>query len=693
MKKIIFTFILIIFSITFANAKTTQNTFTSKFIGNYHYVFDNLKFGDFEIFRRDDSEIAYCIEPGTPFNDVTYTGSYDLSLNELANISGIDSNTLESISIAAYYGYGYDDHLSTPWIVATQSLIWELLGHNFSFTSRNLAVNPKQYVIDTPPEIKEKITYLKNMINKEHEKIELKDETILLGDTLEIKNDLLNYYTLETKDPSVTLTNDTLKIKGDSIKTTEITLKKINNIYSTPYIIYTSNNSQNLFLKGNLPDTTITFKVTVLSTSLNIFKYNEETKSCSNSDSKNMADALYGLYDRVKNLIKTFTISSCKASISNIGLGTYFIKELESPSGYVLDDNYYAINVSKENINKPITLTIYEKEDKKSLLIHKSYLHDNKTFNEINVTFKITNLNTLKEITVTTDKEGNIKTTLPYGQYMLTQVSGKDGFKFVGPQTFIIDKNTKDLVFNLVNEPILKNVTIIKKDNLTNLPIKNKSIKFKLYSKTSSKYICENSSCIYETNKDGLIKINNLPFGTYTLEEIDSYIEGYLINHDKLEFTIDAQSNDDISYSFYNTPILGKIFINKKDETNKPLSNVSFAILASTDIFINNRLYHKNDLIETIITNDMGIAFSSYLPLGIYYLKETNALENYIKDEYIYTIELKNETSDIGLIEKNITIINYKIPKTNKNKKNILLPLIFLSIGLYYVKKRFYYNI
>lgn len=91
------------------------------------------------------------------------------------------------------------------------------------------------------------------------------------------------------------------------------------------------------------------------------------------------------------------------------------------------------------------------------------------------------------------------------------------------------------------------------------------------------------------------------------------------------------------------------IQIIKKDaETEKPIEGVSFS------------LYSENEeLLDTAITNQEGIATFSNLYEGNYQVKETKENENYIKDDNIYSIS---------------TIFNKKITKviTNQHKKGNL---------------------
>jgi len=158
MKKILFLLLFVFVGFLEVSALETSSQFKSIFIGYYHYVDEQGKFGDFEIFKRiSDEKIAYCIEPGVPLTHDFYQGYENLPIKDIANIVGISSKQLTDITYYSYYGYGYQNHNDVLWIIATQVRIWEILGRPIQFTSRNSAANPFQYVIDTPLEINNKM--------------------------------------------------------------------------------------------------------------------------------------------------------------------------------------------------------------------------------------------------------------------------------------------------------------------------------------------------------------------------------------------------------------------------------------------------------------------------------------------------------------------------------------------------------
>ena len=87
MKKILLAFFIIFIGIT--NAKASE-TFTRTFIGYYHYVDENGSWGDFELFKRNsDQRLAYCIEPGIPFNGNSSHEEFNLEEKDITKIFNI----------------------------------------------------------------------------------------------------------------------------------------------------------------------------------------------------------------------------------------------------------------------------------------------------------------------------------------------------------------------------------------------------------------------------------------------------------------------------------------------------------------------------------------------------------------------------------------------------------------------------
>ena len=70
------------------------------------------------------------------------------------------------------------------------------------------------------------------------------------------------------------------------------------------------------------------------------------------------------------------------------------------------------------------------------------------------------------------------------------------------------------------------------------------------------------------------------------------------------------------------------------------------------------------------VTNELGEINISELPLGQYELKETQALEGYVKDETIYTIDLSYDGSDKTVYTHSMNVTNQKT-EVEISKKDI----------------------
>ena len=88
------------------------------------------------------------------------------------------------------------------------------------------------------------------------------------------------------------------------------------------------------------------------------------------------------------------------------------------------------------------------------------------------------------------------------------------------------------------------NVVIHKMDENDN-PVKISGIKFKIKDLTRNIDVCSNTmDCIYETNEEGIIIVESLPYGEYEIEEVeDQIIPGYIWNSEKLHISIDDNTN------------------------------------------------------------------------------------------------------------------------------------------------------
>ena len=196
-------------------------------------------------------------------------------------------------------------------------------------------------------------------------------------------------------------------------------------------------------------------------------------------------------------------------------------------------------------------------------------------------------------------------------------------------------------------------------------------------------YIKNNGTDIFTTN-NGVLSIN-IKGGKYLLEEV-SAPKGYIIESFK-EFIVDEEK--EIEIDIYNKKQYGKIKIIKYgkllNNKYKYLKNVKFNIYAYDDILSgDNTLYYKKDeLVDTIVTDENGTILSKPLIIGKYYIKEVSTQENFIIDKNKYIIDFTNNLN-IDTVIKEITIVNKEInniyPKTNNKDIYINTFISYLSL-------------
>lgn len=148
------------------------------------------------------------------------------------------------------------------------------------------------------------------------------------------------------------------------------------------------------------------------------------------------------------------------------------------------------------------------------------------------------------------------------------------------------------------------------------------------------------------TNTTEVIK--NLPLGEYYIKEVKPGL-GYELNPNTYNFTID-ETTPEIALKIPNKVIKGKLSIKKEYGTTDnflPEQNISFNI------------YKDDELIQTIITNDQGIAEIT-LPYGKYKLTQLTTTEGYKKIEPIYFEITSNETIYYNLKDYKIDVPNTK---------------------------------
>ena len=593
------------------------------------------------------------------------------------------------ITLLAYYGYGYGNHTDIHWYTVTQYLIWQTVPHGYDI-----------YFTDTLNG--NRITKYTNEINELNRLVEehnispnITNDTIdmVIGDTVELtdSNNVLNKFeVVDTDNVSASISGNTLSITANDVGDGSVTISKRDKNYSHPAIIYYHPTSQDLMMRGAYDPIDVNLKIEIVGGKVSVKKVDMDTGLGIAQGDATLDGAVYGIYDLEGNRVGEVISKGGEYVTSDYlpSLGTFFLKEEKSSTGYELNETKYFFNITKDDLYPEVDVT--EKVIERDLKIFKVYASDETGFltGEPNVTFDIYLKSTGEKVTsITTDENGYATATLPYGTYTVRQVSSTEDHEMVEDFEIVVNEYSEDPIYKLLaNAEITARLKVIKIDSETGNTIPVAGIKFKIFDVENNEYVCQvtdKEQCVFETNDEGIL-LTPLPLesGTYRLEEQDQKLDGYLWNEEALTFAIGDDStliNDDVfgaivEVEFENTQVKGKVEINKTGEEliieddsyhyeKIKLEGAEFELRANEDIIVGGKTYYKKgELVTILVTDKDGYASIDNLPLGKYTLKEIKSANNNVLDPNTYEFELVYEDQYTEVVYKTFTLDN-KYPK------------------------------
>ena len=694
-------FLLTIFNTSKVNAESYagQAIWPSEKVDNVYFRKERpdgeIRYKQAQFFRRsEDNKFVYCLEPYEYVNN-TYP-FYEVIREDYANVLGFTEEQWERISLLAYYGYQYNengyDHHEAKWYPITQVMIWRTTNPDSDIYFTDTLNGNRTSKFDG------EMAELDRLVSEHYKTPQFgTNMTLPIGSTIELtdsNNVLSNYKITGTNNIEARIEGNKLYITTNSIGEATINLEKKATKYEVPPIVYINTHSQNVFRLGEYDPVKAKLTVKVVGGKVTINKKDIETRTNTPQGEASLNGAVYGIYNLDGNKISTITTDENGISTSNLfnDLGRFYLLEETPSKGYLLDSNKYYFEITEDNLNP--TVEVFEQVIKSDFEFTKVYASSNTGFMEpeVGIKFGIYNSNNVKIKEVITDNQGVVRFTLPYGKYVVKQLTTTPGHEKITDFDIEVNKEGQVLKKVISNAPITTKLRVVKIDSETKEVIKRANIKFKIFDVKNNEYVCQritypiqNNICEFETNQDGeFITPYPLIIGTYRLEEVDQAIDGYLWNNTSLEFTINenTQLRTDSKYgiifdtTFENTRVKGEIEINKLGEVAKltsdgyeykeeKLEGIKFGLYALEDIIWNgNIIYTKDSLISEKTTNSNGIIKFSDLYLGKYYVKEISTLDSYVLDETKYNIELKYKDQYTQVVKSSKTILN-KI-KTSK---------------------------
>lgn len=331
------------------------------------------------------------------------------------------------------------------------------------------------------------------------------------------------------------------------------------------------------------------------------------------------------------------TDTNGRISISDLEPGVYSVKEIAAPSGYVLNDTEYHVELFP---GKDSTLVV-NNEKKPNLKIVKT---DAVTGAPISgVTFTVNKADSSTLTTVKTGANGEaLLTALDPGVYVVRETGVPDGYLLDSePQTItLVPNKTGTVRFRNYPKPTL---TIDKVDSVTKDPIKG--AKFHITYASNNSFTGElNDLGTYFTDENGQIKLSKLRDGWYRVTEVEP-AAGYAIK-DLATQDCFIQAGTGKVLTFENTP-LSALIIKKVDaDSGAMLQGAKFRVR-----YLGGTSGTGGTVIGEYTTSANGTIVITGLKAGTYVVEETKAPTGYEIDDTPQTVYLSGKEQDVVTVE------------------------------------------
>ena len=401
---------------------------------------------------------------------------------------------------------------------------------------------------------------------------------------------------------------------------------------------------------------THTFENERVNATIHLVKKDKETGRNTQGDAT-FEGAVYGVYAR-ENIIHpdgktgilykagsqvaTMTVDKKgDASVVDLYLGKYYVKEITPPIGYLIDEGEYDLECSYEgDLVKTVERSTESSEQvmKQPFQVIKA-ANNGKTDADLLkgagfTAYLKSSLKTnpdgsydfasAKPVVLSADGNTEMFTDakgyacsipLPYGTYLVKETTTPHNYKPVDDFLVTISENHPDepqIWRILLDDEFKAKLKIVKKDDETKRPVLVAGTEFKIYDLDHKKYVEQVTTYpttvthkSYFTDSQGyLILPNNLSIGHYRIEEVTAP-DGYTLNQNYVEIAVDsntAYQMDSVSgdvvieVDYENHPVKGKLTVYKKGEMlagfNKDfiyeeqfLKDAVFEVYAAEDIY------------------------------------------------------------------------------------------------------------
>lgn len=417
-----------------------------------------------------------------------------------------------------------------------------------------------------------------------------------------------------------------------------------------------------------------------------------------------LGGAVYGLYKGDELIAQYTTDSNGSFTTDYYVCGTdWTIKEITPSEGYLLNDTVYKVGADPKDYtveyNNVPDMTVMEQVIKGKISIIK-HTDDGETQIETpekGAEFQIylkssgsfVNADKDERDTIVCDEDGFASTKLlPYGVYTVHQTKGWAGRELITDFDVFINTDGKTYKFLINNKDFESYLKVVKLDKETGKRIPYEGAAFEIYDSDNHRVTMQytypqvTSIHTFYTNKEGyLITPEKLPYGDYTLKEVQAPY-GYILDDTPIQFSISQENSstdtgvtvvkvkarDVAQKGVINITKTGEIFssVEENNGVYTPkysvgnLKGAVFEVYAAEDITTLDGTvrYEQGTLVDTVTTDDDGVAKSKELYLGKYTVIEKTAPNGYVHNAAEYDAELTYAGQNVSVTSTDLSVYN-----------------------------------